>query len=288
MQQGITFDAGGPDADGPVRDRPFPLDLVPRIIPAERVDDDQARARPAHPRAQRASSTTSTTGARSSTTASCRGTLIVSRSGVRPRRARHPAAGRRLLPRLRLRPRARRRRLLEGARGQRAARRAGISYVLENRVRDDAAAARPVRALPRAPGRPLPGAAAHRAARRSRRPAARRRRRSSSGRRARSTRAYFEHAFLARQMGVELVEASRPRRARRRLLHPHHRRAAARPRDLPADRRRLHGPARVPPGLAARRARPDARLPRGHAWRSSTRSAPASPTTRRSTTTCRR
>ncbi len=33
MQQGITFDAGGPDADGPVRDRPFPLDLVPRIIP---------------------------------------------------------------------------------------------------------------------------------------------------------------------------------------------------------------------------------------------------------------
>jgi uncharacterized circularly permuted ATP-grasp superfamily protein len=34
MQQGITFDAGGPDADGPVRDRPFPLDLVPRIIPA--------------------------------------------------------------------------------------------------------------------------------------------------------------------------------------------------------------------------------------------------------------
>jgi uncharacterized circularly permuted ATP-grasp superfamily protein len=35
MQQGITFDAAGPDADGPVHDRPFPLDLVPRIIPAE-------------------------------------------------------------------------------------------------------------------------------------------------------------------------------------------------------------------------------------------------------------
>ena len=34
MQQGITFDAAGPDAEGPVRDRPFPLDLVPRIIPA--------------------------------------------------------------------------------------------------------------------------------------------------------------------------------------------------------------------------------------------------------------
>lgn len=29
MQQGITFDAAGPDADGHVFDRPFPLDLVP-------------------------------------------------------------------------------------------------------------------------------------------------------------------------------------------------------------------------------------------------------------------
>src|SRR5688572_10171582 len=35
MQQGITFDAAGPEADGPVRDRPFPLDLVPRIIHGE-------------------------------------------------------------------------------------------------------------------------------------------------------------------------------------------------------------------------------------------------------------
>lgn len=32
LQQGITFDATG--EDGPVRDRPFPLDLVPRILPA--------------------------------------------------------------------------------------------------------------------------------------------------------------------------------------------------------------------------------------------------------------
>jgi len=32
VQQGITFDASGPD--GPVKDRPFPLDLVPRILPA--------------------------------------------------------------------------------------------------------------------------------------------------------------------------------------------------------------------------------------------------------------
>ncbi|MDX6639758.1 MAG: hypothetical protein QOF12_769 [Solirubrobacteraceae bacterium] len=33
MEQGITFDATGEDE--PVRDRPFPLDLVPRIMPAE-------------------------------------------------------------------------------------------------------------------------------------------------------------------------------------------------------------------------------------------------------------
>lgn len=36
VQQGITFDASG--EDGPVRDRPFPLDLVPRIIPASEWD----------------------------------------------------------------------------------------------------------------------------------------------------------------------------------------------------------------------------------------------------------
>ncbi len=33
VQQGITFDATG--KDGPVRDRPFPLDLVPRILTAD-------------------------------------------------------------------------------------------------------------------------------------------------------------------------------------------------------------------------------------------------------------
>ena len=33
VEQGITFDATG--EDGPVKDRPFPLDLVPRILPAE-------------------------------------------------------------------------------------------------------------------------------------------------------------------------------------------------------------------------------------------------------------
>ena len=32
VQQGITFEASG--EDGPVKDRPFPLDLIPRIMPA--------------------------------------------------------------------------------------------------------------------------------------------------------------------------------------------------------------------------------------------------------------
>ena len=117
MQQGITFDAGGP-GDGPVRDRPFPLDLVPRIIPADEwttikrglaqriralnhfVDDVYHAREIIHD-------------------GKVPWELVVSRPGVRPRRARHPAARRRLLPRLRLRPRARRRRRLEGARGQR-------------------------------------------------------------------------------------------------------------------------------------------------------------------------
>ncbi len=46
--------------------------------------------------------------------------------------------------------------------------------------------------------------------------------------------AYFEHAYLARQMGIELVEGPRPGGARQRRLHAHHRRPAARGRDLPA------------------------------------------------------
>ena len=66
--------------------------------------------------------------------------------------------------------------------------------------------------------------------------------------------AYFEHTFLAQQMGIELVEGQDLVRARRDGLHAHHARAAARRRDLPARRRRLPRPAGVPPGLDARRA----------------------------------
>ena len=34
MRQGITFEVGGADGDDPT-DRPFPLDLVPRILPVD-------------------------------------------------------------------------------------------------------------------------------------------------------------------------------------------------------------------------------------------------------------
>ena len=74
--------------------------------------------------------------------------------------------------------------------------------------------------------------------------------------------AYFEHSFLARQMGVELVEAGDLVVRDDICLHADHRGPGAGGRDLPPPRRRLHRPARVPTRLAARRSRPDPRLPR--------------------------
>jgi uncharacterized circularly permuted ATP-grasp superfamily protein len=38
VQQGITFEATGDDEHGSARDRPFPLDLVPRVLPAHEWD----------------------------------------------------------------------------------------------------------------------------------------------------------------------------------------------------------------------------------------------------------
>ena len=143
MQQGITFDADGPDVEDRVRDRPFPLDLVPRIIPAEEWTHDQARPGPAHPRAQPLRRRRLPRARDRPRRASCRGSCRLP-AGVRARRARHPPARRRLLPRLRLRPRARRRRHLEGARGQRPHPERHLLRAREPR-RDDAPAARPVR-----------------------------------------------------------------------------------------------------------------------------------------------
>ena len=99
--------------------------------------------------------------------------------------------------------------------------------------------------------------------------------------------AYFEHSFLAQQMGIELVEGRDLVVDDRRRLHEDDRGPAARRRDLPPHRRRLPRPAGLPPRLAARRARPDAAPIAPATSRSPTPSAPASPTTRRSMPTCR-
>ena len=161
----------------------------------------------------------------------------------------------------------------------------GISYVLENRIAmtrlvPELFAGYRVRA-----GRPLPGAAARRAAG------------GRAGGRERSdgrlwtpgplNAAYFEHAFLARQMGVELVEAGdlvvqdavcyMRTTAGLQRVHTIYRRLD----DDFIDPLEFRPDSMLGvPGLvrAYRRGRSRSRM----------RSAPASPTTRRSTTTCRR
>ena len=74
--------------------------------------------------------------------------------------------------------------------------------------------------------------------------------------------AYFEHVFLAREMGVPLVEGRDLVVGGRPGLHADHRRPRPRRGDLSPHRRRLPRPGGVPPRQRARRARPDARLSR--------------------------
>ncbi len=102
-----------------------------------------------------------------------------------------------------------------------------------------------------------------------------------------ANRAYFEHAFLARQMGVELVEASDlvvrddvSTCARRAASRASTRSTAAS--TTTSSTRSSSAPTRCSacPAWCA----PTAPAP----WRSPTRSAPASPTTRRSTASCPR
>ena len=80
----------------------------------------------------------------------------------------------------------------------------------------------------------------------------------------------------------------RPLRARTTSSTCARPRARARRRDLPPHRRRLPRSPRLPPGFRARRAGPDDAPIRPATSRWPMRSAPASPTTRRSTATCRR
>ena len=116
--------------------------------------------------------------------------------------------------------------------------------------------------LRRAPRRGLPAGPAGRAARRSRRrvPTSRR---SCCSRPGVYNSAYFEHAFLAKAMGVEMVQGSDLFVDDGHGLHAHDQRPAARRRDLPPRRRRLPRSAGLPPRLPARRPGPDGHLPHG-------------------------
>ena len=72
--------------------------------------------------------------------------------------------------------------------------------------------------------------------------------------------AYFEHVFLAREMGVPLVEGQDLLVEGGSRLDAHHGGARAGAHDLSAAERRLPGPRRVPPGQQARRTRADGGL----------------------------
>ena len=197
-----------------------------------------------------------------STTVSCPGGWCTPPPHFHRAGGRHRAAERGAHPRLRHRPRSATRtgdfRVLED--NVRVP--SGVSYVIENR---------------RAMTQTLPDAL-HRAARPARstttRPAARR----AAGRRARRraedpsvvvltpgvyNSAYFEHALLARLMGVELVEGRdlvcRGNRVCMRTT-PARRRVDV---DLPADRRRLPRPAALPARLGDRLPGHHQRRPRG-------------------------
>ena len=207
------------------------------------------------------SATTSTTSSGSSRKGSSRRELIYGASMFRREMFGVRRAARHLHPHLRHRPDPRPDGTLRGPRGQRAARRAACRYVLENRAVMKRVFPALFARVPRAGDRGLPVQPA---------PATLRVRRAA----ARDdptvvvltpgiyNSAYFEHSFLARQMGVELVEG-RDLVVDDNVVYMRTTRGpAARRRDLPPRRRRLPRPARLPPRQHARRRRADERLPR--------------------------
>ena len=129
----------------------------------------------------------------------------------------------------------------------------GASYMLENRQAMKRTFARSLRALRRPRDRPLPAGAARDApcGRAARRPPTRRSCCLTPGV---HNSAYFEHSFLARQMGIELVEGGDLVCHDDARLHADDPGARARRRHLPPRRRRVPRPARLPERLAARRA----------------------------------
>jgi len=86
--------------------------------------------------------------------------------------------------------------------------------------------------------------------------------------------AYFEHSFLARSMGLELVEATDSVRGRRPRVHEDDARPTADRRHLPPHRDAYLDPGVLPgPTSMLGVARPDARLRRRQGWRWPTRPA---------------
>ena len=240
--RGITFAYLG-------EERPFPLDLVPRVVVRGGVGRRSSWECASACSRSSASSRTCTDRARSCATVSCR---AGSSSRRRTSTARSPASSRRAGVRVHVagidlvrdgdRPAVR-------ARGQPAH---AVGHLVRRRepAGDDARVPRALRVAPRPPRVRLPDPLARRV-------------------RATAPRphddpnvvvftpgvhnaAYFEHSFLARQMGVELVEG------RDLVCHDNvvYMRTTAGEervaRHLPAHRRRVPRPAALPPRLADR------------------------------------
>ena len=275
--QGITFSLSG-------EERPFPLDLVPRIIAADEWADVEAGVRQRVLRARGVPRRRLRRRARSSPTASCRAawwsarrTSTAAVAGIDPPDGvRIHVAGHR--PRPRSTPGSFR--VLE----DNLRTPSGISYVVENRramthVFPELFASHRVRRGRRLPAAAARSAARHRAGGRRRpvrgRPHARRPQR-------RVLRALVPRPADGRRAG----RGPRPRVPRPARLHAHDRGRAARRRRVPPHRRRLPRPAPVPARLGARLCRASSTRRAPATSRSRTRSATASPTTRPSTRTC--
>ena len=272
--QGITFQLSG-------EERPFPLDLVPRIIPSDEWSVIERGVRQRVLALEAFLGDVYGAGRILADRVIPRRLVITSKhfhrqvAGIRPEHGvRIHVAGVDLV-----RDGAGR---LPGARGQ-PARAVGDLVRGGEPAGDDPGVPRALRQPPRAPGRLVPdqaarGAAPHRAER-CRRPV----RGGADARRAqlRVLRALVPRPPDGRRAGG----GQRPRRAGRDALHAHDRWSAARRRRVPPHRRRLPRPVAVPARLRGRLRGDAARGPGRPGDDRRTRPATASPTTRPSTRT---
>ena len=260
----------------------FPFCLVPRVIAAARLGAHRARPRAAAARARAVPRRRLRRAADPRASGVVPRELVLGAKQLRAAAARHPAAGRRAHPHRRHRsdPRSRRARCAcsrTTCARRRACRTCSRTALVTKRVFPHA-----LERARRAPRRPLPDAARRDAALGlAGRPRARRR--SVVLTPGPFNSAYFEHSFLARTMGLELVEAPDLFVDGDKVFVRTTRGPAPRRRHLPPHRRRLPRSRGLPARQRARRARPHARLRRRATSRSPTRPATASPTTRRST-----